>query len=264
MKRISSTSSIQTVKTPNTKPAMKTTALKILCGSLLTFASLQHSGAGPFLIDLSFDGSDAPTGKTGFAATGNSSTDYWNWYTRNDGHGGLRTLGTLSNLLLADGTTATSVGMTIQNADGSWFNGSPDPMYYAYLYPLYYVYGPNVTVTFSSLPAGRYDLYAYTYDGNTQLSVGGLSYGVQYTFDPSPSSPVVWTQGRQYSKFEIDVAAGQNVVVTEMPGQYGYAVISGFQIQAVPEPATGALLVGGLIAASLVRRTGKKHGKAAC
>jgi hypothetical protein len=234
---------------------MKIIALKILCAAALTFASLHYCSAAPFLIDLSFNGSDTPTGKTGFAATGNSSTDYWNWYTRNDGHGGFRTFGALNNLLLADGTTATSVGMTIQNADGAWFNGSPDPMYYAYLYPLVFAYGANITVTFTGLPSGEYDLYAYTSDGNTQVSIGGLSYGVQYTQDPSPSSPVVWTQGRQYDKFDITVGAGQNVVLTEMPGQMaGLAVISGFQIQAVPEPATGALLVAGLIAGRVVMR----------
>src|SRR5438876_11028914 len=55
------------------------------------------------LLDVDF-GVGTNSAKAGFAATGQTTNDYWNLYTRDDGNGGYRTFGTVSNLKWADGT----------------------------------------------------------------------------------------------------------------------------------------------------------------
>lgn len=193
----------------------------------------------------------------GFAATGHTASDYWNWYTRNDGLGGFLTFGFLSNLQTVEGV-ATTVGMTIANAPGAFGIGSSDPMYNSYVYPFD---GGNVTITVTNLAAGRYDFYAYTHDGNSELTVGAVSYGIKHTFEYPSSNPPVWTEGLQYSLFSnVLVGPGQDLVLTERPGTGGYAVISGFQIQAVPEPASGVLLGCGL-AAGLFRNRKRRAAR---
>ena len=52
--------------------------------------------------------------KAGPAAVGQNASDFWNFYTRDDGAGGWRTFGVVSNLKVADGTTtATGSPVTI-------------------------------------------------------------------------------------------------------------------------------------------------------
>ena len=43
-------------------------------------------------------------------------------------------------------------------------------MYHGFLYPSF---GGNVTLTVTNLPAGQYEVYLYSGQGNCQLSVGG-------------------------------------------------------------------------------------------
>src|SRR5438034_8025323 len=62
-----------------------------------------------------------------FRSTGQSATDFWNLYSRDDGSGGYRTFGEVSNLKRADGTVS-AVGLTVANAPGAWHNGAADPM----------------------------------------------------------------------------------------------------------------------------------------
>src|SRR5438034_11255763 len=82
-----------------------------------------------------------------FRSTGQSATDFWNLYSRDDGSGGYRTFGEVSNLKRADGTVS-AVGLTVANAPGAWHNGAADPMYDVYLYPFG---GGNITATVREL-----------------------------------------------------------------------------------------------------------------
>src|SRR5881394_3045773 len=66
------------------------------------FASAIHA---QHLLNVDF-GSGTNSAKVGFAATGQSTNDYWNLYSRDDGSGGYRTVGTVSNLKWADGTVS--------------------------------------------------------------------------------------------------------------------------------------------------------------
>jgi hypothetical protein len=130
--------------------------------------------AGPYstLIDINFDAHQSPGMdgiKVGLAATGQTINDFWNFYSRDDGHGNRLVNGALPNLKFADGSVSAA-GLIVSNAPGCWADGSSDAMYNTYLYPFD---GGNITVAVTNLTAGQYDFYVYGADGNYQLAVGG-------------------------------------------------------------------------------------------
>src|SRR5436190_21591544 len=88
------------------------------------FASAIHA---QHLLNVDF-GSGTNSAKVGFAATGQSTNDYWNLYSRDDGSGGYRTVGTVSKLKWGDGA-GSAVGLTGTNSPGGWQNGAADPRY---------------------------------------------------------------------------------------------------------------------------------------
>src|SRR3989442_6939897 len=79
------------------------------------------------LLNVDF-GIGTNSAKVGFAATGQSSNDYWNLYSRDDGSGGYRTVGAGSNLKWAD-RMVSAFGLTVTHGPGAWQNGTADPMY---------------------------------------------------------------------------------------------------------------------------------------
>jgi hypothetical protein len=193
--------------------------------------------SGP-LIDVAF-GAGAATGKVGFAAAGQVTNDFWNFYTRDDGFGGWRTFGGLANLKFVNGIQS-GAGLTIANAPGAWGNGASDPMYQTYIYPFD---GGNITVTLTNLIAGSYNFYIYGHAGATngnstyQMSVGGQSYGSHTTAGLGWDS-LVWQDGVQYVKFtNVTITAGQVATIMVLPGASGYAVLSGLQMELVLPPA---------------------------
>jgi hypothetical protein len=183
------------------------------------------------LIDVDF-GSGGARGyslKIGIAAIGQSDNDFWNFYDRDTSPtpNSWRQSGELANLKLADGEE-TTVGMSVSDAPGAWGNDSSDPMYKTYDYPLD---GGNNVVTFNNLPAGQYDVLAYSPDGNYEVTVGGTSYGIKTTQDSPVSNMPVWAEGVQYARFrEVTVAEGQSLVLTVRKGVGNYAILSGVQI----------------------------------
>jgi uncharacterized repeat protein (TIGR03803 family) len=207
----------------------------------LIYGVMYNGGLGPVyagtvfvlanhLIDIDFDAGSGPSAKSGFAATGISANDFWNFYTRDDGNGGWKTSGSIANLSYVD-SSSSGVGLTINNAPGAWNNGSSDHMYGGYIYP----FSGNATVTITNLPAGNYNFYLYSVDGNYDLSVGGSYIGNRTTSDwPLHSDPPVWQNGVQYGLFSnVSVSSGQSVVVTVKPGTAGWAILSGMQIEPV-------------------------------
>jgi alpha-tubulin suppressor-like RCC1 family protein len=167
--------------------------------------------------------------KTGFAAIGQATNDFWNFYDRDVSPSPYdwRTSGALVNLQLANGAL-TTVGVSVSDAPGAWNDESSDSMYKTYDYPLD---GGNNVVTFTNLAAGQYDVLAYSPDGNFEVTVGGISYGVKTTYDSPASSVPVWTEGVQYACFRnVTVAAGQSLVLTVRNGVSNPALLSGVQI----------------------------------
>ncbi|MFZ0829018.1 MAG: LamG-like jellyroll fold domain-containing protein [Verrucomicrobiia bacterium] len=186
-----------------------------------------------FLMDIDIQGVYGVTSnasvKVGFAAIGQTTNDYWNFYTRDDPNasGGVRSSGAVSNLLQVD-KTPTPVGMTVDNSPGAWSSESTDPMYVGYIYPFVGI----MTITVTNLPDGQYEVLPYSRDGSFEANVGGVSYGIRQSEDPSAVGVPVWTEGVQYVRFSnVQITGGQPLVLTVQPGIGGYATISGLQIE---------------------------------
>jgi len=186
------------------------------------------------LMNVDFGPLTGPSQKAGPAATGQTSADFWNYYSRDDGNGGYRTYGELANMKWADGKVS-DVGLSVANAPGSWGNGAADPMYNYFVYPL----GPgNITMVLTHLPSGSYDFYLYGHgdrenqSGVYQLSSGNQDEGTQSTAasgDGWKSS--TWRLGQQYVVFRnVPVARNEPVTITALQSPAGIALIAGMQI----------------------------------
>ena len=113
-------------------------------------------------------------------------------------------------------------------------------MYNDYIYPFD---GGNATITLTNLPAGHYSVWAYGSDGNYEITVGGISYGVHHSYEYPVINPPVWMEGVQYARFvNVIVTAGQDLVLTVRPGASGTAVISGLQIEQSAPPIAPVIL----------------------
>lgn len=219
---------------------MKKTRLNYLA---LTFASIFLAGsnlAHAMLLDINFGAHLNPGNlgatKTGFAAIGETSSDFWNFYSRdNTSAFDWKVNGSLENLKLANGTV-TSIGLTVNNLPGAWGNGSSDPMYNSFLYPLA---GNTASLSLTNIGAGYYDLLVYSQDGHYELTVGANNYGVKTCYDSAPGGVPVWQEGRQYVRYSnIYVGAGESLNLAMQQGQFDNALISGLQLTQVPEPST--------------------------
>jgi hypothetical protein len=191
--------------------------------------------------------------KHGLAAIGHTTNDIWNGCSR-DGVDmfDFLTFVAVSNLVTVDGVT-TSVGLTLTNAPGAWFNGTDDAMYNTYLYPFD---GNNLVVEVTNLPVGAYDFYVYGHgnvdqggfhdlNGVYQLSVGSADYGTKSTATNGTIWQTTnWTEGEQFVVFRgVTVGGGQKVVLTGLPGVGGEALIAGMQILASGAPVAIAPVI---------------------
>ncbi|MBU6399650.1 MAG: hypothetical protein KGS61_04980, partial [Verrucomicrobia bacterium] len=197
------------------------------------------------LLDVDF-GIGVASHKKGFAAAGQTSTDFWNLYSRDDGMGGYRTYGVLTNLLWADGSP-TAISLTVSNAPGAWGTGSPDPMFATYLYPFN---RGNIQVTLSGTPPSTYDVYLYGHgatdreNGIFTLVSGSAQYGPKFTATVPGWNTTNWVEGQQYVVFKnVQVAAGQPLVIIVAPGSAGEAVINGLQLVEQPTTVASADLI---------------------
>jgi hypothetical protein len=196
---------------------------------------LQIVKRDPSVMNIDF-GVGTSSSKSGLAATGNTSGDFWNLYSRDDGFGGYRTLGTVSNLKWWNGIVS-SAAITVQNAPGAWGTGVSDSMFAVYLYPFN---SSNIVATITNLPSGTYQFYVYGHgnldsiNGVYSLASNGVGYGTQSTTTTSGWASSTWTAGQQYVLYDdVVVVAGQPVVITSSPGSYGLAVINGLQIKQI-------------------------------
>src|SRR5580700_9925263 len=90
---------------------------------VVSLASATTSSAGT-LIDVAFTGASL-TSKTGFAAAGVTTNDFWNSYELDSGD--------LPDLEFVDGSLS-GAGLTVANLVAAYANGASDPMYGNYLF----------------------------------------------------------------------------------------------------------------------------------
>jgi len=117
---------------------IKTTALTraVQWGAVAAFLALAATPQAQTLINVDF-GVGAVSLKTGLAATGMGTNDYWNLYRHyhpkfTPGMA-LVANGKLDKLRLADGAES-GVSVAVNNAPGVWGNSSGDPMYDTYIF----------------------------------------------------------------------------------------------------------------------------------
>jgi len=103
---------------------------------------------------LNIDCGGANPEKTGFAAVGQSTNDFWTTCSASS------TPVSLPNLKWSDSTNS-AVGLVVSNAPGGWGSGSTDRMYNSYLY----AYTGNLTLTITNLPTNVYSFYIYGHAG---------------------------------------------------------------------------------------------------
>jgi Fn3 associated len=200
------------------------------------------------LLDIQF-GIDASTVKSGPAAIGLANNDQWNLYSRDDGHGGYKSSGSLVNLRLSDGSVS-GAGLVITNAPGAFGSGYPDPMFGVYLYNLN---GGDITVTLTNLLAGTYEVYAYghgeqnAFNSAFDVTSGSDDYGVLKTATNADWTSPIWVEGGQYVKFTNVVAlTGQPLVLTARHDGTTTPIINGLQLLKVSDATLSFIPGGGL------------------
>lgn len=162
----------------------------------------------------------------GPAAYGETTNDFWNPYSRDDGQGGYKTLGFIAPLLDSRGAPSTA-GMTVHNAPGAWGSGASHPLMSLYLYPL--GGNPRITLTATNLPTGFYDAYLYGHGGpgdtyNTAFTLlsGPIRHGTLKTTTNGGWQAPPWVEGRQFVRFtNVFVTRREPLaIVAEKDAQY--------------------------------------------
>jgi hypothetical protein len=186
--------------------------------------------------------------KTGFAATGLRTNDFWNGLTFQT-----EAVAAFAALKRSDGQT-TDVGLTVENGGVHSILMHPDLMYQSFCYPSNI--GVTVTVTVTNLPNGVYDLYLYGHgDGNLanthfQVFAGNEDLGNRLTTTNSGWDSINWVEGSQYVVYRgVQVNAGTPLFVMCHPGFGGFTYLNGIQIKAatpeiLSQPASRNVAVG--------------------
>lgn len=217
--------------------------------SLLVLLGLSGPSAqAQTLVNVDF-GVGAASPKSGWAATGQWTNDFWNLYRHYEPRfvPGMPLVdsGRLADLKFADGSPSTiSIGVT--NAPGVWGNSTGDPMFDTYLFS---TNGSNITVTIHNLTPGRYHVYLYGHadsdisgEQNSVFSLWSSTnrFGPQRTAGmgawKAPSAGSAnglsgWREGYQYVLFrDVQVFANEPVIIQVAAGPNGVPVLNGLQI----------------------------------
>lgn len=177
--------------------------------------------------------------KTGPAAVGVATNDFWNVYSRDGANEwDWRAGGTVSNLKWTDGT-ATTASLTVTNAAGAWYTFSDDAMLESYLYPL--SRSGAIGSRIENLPPQRYDIYVYAHgqpnyeNAAIEVRVGGVSVGTRSTSTAAGWDSAAWIDGNQFVTFSgVEVPAGADVEIISRADGADIALINGIQLAAQP------------------------------
>ena len=158
--------------------------------------------------------------KTGPAAVGQGTNDFWNigWYSP------------INNLGYANGSISSATISIINGMFGS-YTGSSDPMYNSYVFNN--GYASDVSVIAANLIPGLYDFYAYSPGASFTLTVGTNNLGTQACSDSTFSNPPVWQEGLQYVRYTNALVLAGDAVTLKADG---LGKICGLQIVAI-DPA---------------------------
>ncbi len=180
------------------------------------------------LLNVNFGG--ASTDKTGFAAVGLATNDFWNHYAQGGAY-----VGSVPNLKWSN-TSNSSAGLLIRNSPGSWGVPSlPDPMFRSYLYSWN---AGNITVTITNLPEGNCDFYLYghsavvTDNAIYELWTDEVNQGIKGTsLKGYGHTSNRWEIGQQYVLFkDVAILSNKPVVFQAKHSVLGYNNLSGFQL----------------------------------
>jgi hypothetical protein len=194
------------------------------------------------LINLDL-GSDYINPKTGFAATGQSNSDYWNPFDTTGSPVGVFSLSLANGGSSIDGITPR---LTFQ-PHSLGFAGfiHPDAMYRN----CYYL-DSDITLTLTNFPAGQYDLYLYGHGGtnlgNTvfQVIASGVNLGNQSTTTNGTWSGTNWIEGAQYVVYRnVRLTNIGTVILIAHPGVEGQAFFNGVQISGISDPVPPIIVV---------------------
>lgn len=219
---------------------MNTPGFQPILLAIFAFSSTLQTARSQSLLNLDC-GVGSRSAKTGFAATGQSTNDYWNLYRHYDPKfaPGMPLIadGKLDKLRFADGSESKA-SVAVSNAPGVWGNATGDPMFDTYLFAQN---GSNIVVTLTGLDPGRYHFYLYGHADpdvtGEQNSVFTLRSGTN-VFGPALTlggagwkATQPWQERYQYVVFrDVPVLAGKPVVIDVAPGANGVAVLNGLQI----------------------------------
>ncbi len=208
--------------------------------TITAFLLLTFSLSAQTLLNIDF-GVGTHSAKSGFAATGQATNDFWNLYRHYEPKflPGMKLVnnGELKNLKLSDGTD-TKISIALTNAPGVWGNASGDAMFDTYLFAQN---GSNITVAIHGLDAGRYHLYLYGHADpdvtGEQNSIFSLRSGTN-ELGPLTATGVngwkasaPWQERHQYVVFrDVPVVASQPLFIDVAPGPNGIAVLNGLQL----------------------------------
>jgi Concanavalin A-like lectin/glucanases superfamily/Bacterial TSP3 repeat len=193
------------------------------------------------LLNLNFG---APSNnKVGFAAIGQTASDYWNGY-----HFPGVYAGALVNLLWSDNTSST-MGVTVLNGNGEWGNGVNDGMYGPYTYSASAL--NNLQITLTNVPSGTYDFYVYGHGPDSGHAVvfdiytGGTSYGTNgITPWGAGWNSTNWEEGQQYVLFRnVAVSSSQPIIIAGHPDDGGYSMCAGLQMALASETIHEAFFI---------------------
>jgi hypothetical protein len=217
---------------------MKTNLIRRIAAALLFCGCF--SGNAQTLINIDF-GAGSISQKSGFAATGQSTNDFWNRYRHYEPRYmpdmAMVAAGRLEELKYSDGAPSKT-SLAVSNAPGVWGNATGDSMHDSYIFA---PNGSNIMVRIAGLEAGRYHFYLYGHaaadvsaEQNTIFSVkSGTN-----RFGPMGATGVAgwqagqsWRERGNYVVFRnVEVAADGVVLIEAAPGQGGIAVVNGLQI----------------------------------
>ena len=209
--------------------------IRTLLAACVVALGLLASASAQSLLNLKL----GPGTKTGPAAIGIATNDFWNHYHPTNHDGSLFNDGVLVPLYSADGTNLAA-GLLVYGVQTSGTNATGDATVDSWLGAT----GTNLTVILTNVPYGYYDVYLYGHgdtnelNGLYQLIAGWNDYGSLATTNTAEWSSDMWTEGAQFVVFrDVALARGQALLVQVSPNALGVALLNGLQLvsKEVPE-----------------------------